>query len=209
MFCRSLFVFLYFFIWPLCFLFFFDLRILITSLWYLQTLLILEITCIMWLYFYFASQCILYQLNMYKSGAIQDFKLGGAHLKKLRRAEGGAKIFGVFRVKNHDFTPKKIIFFPILGGGAPWIRPCKSTTCLMWSYFTVTLGNYIRLVWLRFYYQIFHIASGSLYHIFGKPRNIFVHIPIQDHGFPTPDVVVIFAFTSWRWEMVGIALLLV
>ena len=38
-------------------------------------------------------------------GRIQDFKLGGgAHLKKLRRAEGGAEIFGVFRVKNHDFT---------------------------------------------------------------------------------------------------------
>jgi hypothetical protein len=34
----------------------------------------------------------------------------------LRRAEGGAKIFGVFRVKNHDFTPKNHIF-PILGGG--------------------------------------------------------------------------------------------
>jgi len=28
--CRSLFVFLYFLFWPLCFLFFFDLRILIT-----------------------------------------------------------------------------------------------------------------------------------------------------------------------------------
>jgi hypothetical protein len=41
-------------------------------------------------------------------GRIQDFKLGGAHLKKLR--EGGAKIFGVFRVKNHDFTPKNHIF---------------------------------------------------------------------------------------------------
>ena len=40
-------------------------------------------------------------------GRIQDFMLGGAHLKKLRRAEGGAKIVGVFRVKNHDFTPKK------------------------------------------------------------------------------------------------------
>ena len=40
-------------------------------------------------------------------GRIQDFKLGGAHLKKLRRAEGGAKICGVFRVKIHDFTPKK------------------------------------------------------------------------------------------------------
>ena len=44
------------------------------------------------------------------------------HLKKLRRAEGGAKIFGVFRVKNHDFTPK-IKFVPIAEGGAEicWI----------------------------------------------------------------------------------------
>ena len=79
-------------------------------------------------------------------GRIQDFKLrgGGAHLKKLCRVEGGAKIFGVFRVKNHDFMPKnhiyancrgrreklwgisceksrfyaqKNLFFPILGGG--------------------------------------------------------------------------------------------
>ena len=50
-----------------------------------------------------------------RQGRIQDFKLGGAHLKKLRRAEGGAKIFGVFGVKNHDFTPKNHIF-PILGG---------------------------------------------------------------------------------------------
>ena len=43
-------------------------------------------------------------------GWIQDFKLGGAHLKKLRRAEGDAKIVGVSRVKNHDFTPKNHIF---------------------------------------------------------------------------------------------------
>ena len=43
-------------------------------------------------------------------GQIQDFKLGGAHLKKLRRAEGSAKNVGVFRVKNHDFTPKNHIF---------------------------------------------------------------------------------------------------
>jgi hypothetical protein len=28
----------------------------------------------------------------------------------LRRAEGGGKIFGVFRVKNDDFTPKNLIF---------------------------------------------------------------------------------------------------
>jgi hypothetical protein len=43
------------------------------------------------------------------------FQVRGAHLKKMRRAEGGAKIFGVFRVKNHDFTPKNHIF-SILGG---------------------------------------------------------------------------------------------
>ena len=40
-------------------------------------------------------------------------------------------MFGVFRVKNHDFTPKNLIFFPILGGrvldAPPWIRPCLTT----------------------------------------------------------------------------------
>jgi hypothetical protein len=50
------------------------------------------------------------------SGANPGFQVrGGAYLKKLRRAEGGSKILGVFRVKNHDFTPKNHIF-PILGG---------------------------------------------------------------------------------------------
>ena len=38
------------------------------------------------------------------------------HLKKLRRAEGGAKIVGAFRVKNHDFTPKNHIFSNFRGG---------------------------------------------------------------------------------------------
>jgi hypothetical protein len=42
---------------------------------------------------------------------IQDFKLGGGALKKLCRVEEGAKIFGVFRVKNHYFMPKNHIFF--------------------------------------------------------------------------------------------------
>jgi hypothetical protein len=44
-------------------------------------------------------------------------KGGGAHLKKLRRAEGGANIFGVFGVKNHDFTPKIHTFSNFKGGG--------------------------------------------------------------------------------------------
>ena len=50
---------------------------------------------------------------MYSTGADPGFQVrggGGAHLKKLHRAEGGANIFGVIRVKNHDFTPKNHIF---------------------------------------------------------------------------------------------------
>ena len=44
------------------------------------------------------------------SGADPGFQVrGGAHLNKLRRVEEGAKYFGVFRVKNHDFTPKNYI----------------------------------------------------------------------------------------------------
>ena len=48
---------------------------------------------------------------------------GGAHLKKLRRAEGGANIFGVFRVKNHDFTTTNHIFSNFREGGAPGAPP--------------------------------------------------------------------------------------
>ena len=53
----------------------------------------------------------------YDTGADPGFQVrgGGALKKKLRRAEGGANIFGVFRVKNHDFTPKNLIF-PNCGG---------------------------------------------------------------------------------------------
>jgi hypothetical protein len=32
----------------------------------------------------------------------------------------GREIFGVFHVKNHDFTQKKFIFLPILGGGCKY-----------------------------------------------------------------------------------------
>ena len=53
-------------------------------------------------------------------GRIQDCKLGEAQLNKLGRAEGGATIVGVFRVKNHVFTTKNHIFsnFREGGGGA-------------------------------------------------------------------------------------------
>jgi hypothetical protein len=63
-------------------------------------------------------------------GMDPGFQVRGVHLKKLRRAEGGAKIVGVFRVKNHDFTPKNHIFSNFREGARrvrpppPWIRPC-------------------------------------------------------------------------------------
>ena len=46
----------------------------------------------------------LWNHNCILQGRIQDFKLVGVQLKKLHRAEGGVKIFGVFRVKNHIFS---------------------------------------------------------------------------------------------------------
>ena len=57
-------------------------------------------------------------------GRIQDFKLGGSHFKKLRRAEGGRRenVWGISCEKS-PFQAKKIISFPILGGSAPCSPP--------------------------------------------------------------------------------------
>jgi hypothetical protein len=67
-----------------------------------------NITHDFWLWAHKIVLC--FSVSLTTQGRMQDFKLGGAHLKKLRRAGGGAKISGVFRVKNHDFTPKNHIF---------------------------------------------------------------------------------------------------
>ena len=61
---------------------------------------------------HFVSVSMISQLE-FRPGADPGFQVRGAHLKKLRRAEGGAKIYGVFRVINHDFTPKNHIFFQL------------------------------------------------------------------------------------------------
>ena len=53
------------------------------------------------------------------------FQARGAHLKTLCHAEVGAKIFGVFRVKNHDFMPKNLIFSNFRGACAGCARPLK------------------------------------------------------------------------------------
>ena len=73
-------------------------------------------------------------------GRIQDFKLGGARLKKLRRAEGGANIFGVFRVKNHDFTPKNHVFSNFRGGAPDmwlYILLCANHTIVYYIYIAI------------------------------------------------------------------------
>ena len=60
------------------------------------------------------------------SGADPGFQVRGAHLKKMRRAEGAANIFGVFCVKNHDVTPKNHIVSNFRGGAPPGSAPTLS-----------------------------------------------------------------------------------
>jgi hypothetical protein len=61
-------------------------------------------------------------------GADPGFQVRGGALKKLRRAEGGAKFFWVFRVKNHDFTPKNHIFSNFRRGVYIWSLLIKVIT---------------------------------------------------------------------------------
>jgi hypothetical protein len=60
---------------------------------------------------------------MTMSGADPGFQVRGGALKKLRRAEGGAKFFLGISCEKSRFYAKKIIFFPIAEGGARRVRP--------------------------------------------------------------------------------------
>ena len=136
-------------------------------------------------------------------GRIQDFKLGGgAHLKKLRRAEGGAKIVGVFRVKNHDFTPKNHIFSNFRGGGGapaappppPWIRPCvkKEVLCCKFLIF-----NNCNFVCFRVFLLYTSIESTCICKIFILPHPVFGR-----SGCRLSNSTVIFlpdVSDVWRW----------
>ena len=67
-------------------------------------------------------------LFLYCPGVDPGFQVRGVGqiLKKLRRAEGGANIFGVFRVKNNYFMPKNLIFSNFRGGGGAECAPTGS-----------------------------------------------------------------------------------
>ena len=47
------------------------------------------------------------------------FQVRGGALKKIALSGERREKFGVFRVKNHDFTPKNHIFFNFSGGAPP------------------------------------------------------------------------------------------
>ena len=61
------------------------------------------------------------------TGADPGFQVrgGGGAVKKIAPSGGRRENFGVFRVKNHDFTPKNHIF-PIFGGARAGCAPPES-----------------------------------------------------------------------------------
>jgi hypothetical protein len=86
--------------WPLCCLCFFDLRILITSLWYLQTLLIPVdyLSCVM----------------LYSTGADPGFQVrGGGALKKIVSSGGRRENFWGISCEKSRFYAKKSYFFQL------------------------------------------------------------------------------------------------
>jgi hypothetical protein len=80
----------------------------------------------------------------------------------LRRAEGGAKNFGVFRVKNHDFTPKNHIFSNFRGG-ARRVRPPLNPPLLLYGCETWGFGknDIIERVHLKFCKLLLHVKTST------------------------------------------------
>ena len=103
------------------------------------------------------------------SGANLGFQGRGAHSKKLRRAEGGAKIVGVFRVKNHDFTPKNHIFSNFRGARAgcgpsppPGSAPASIYTITTYRY-NYTLIKHISLLFINTAYSLVYLGVHIKY----------------------------------------------
>ena len=110
-------------------------------------------------------------------GRIQDFKLGGAHLKKLHLAEGGANIFGVFRLKNHDFTPKKYIFSNFSGGASPSPLPGSDLPFNLYSIFYLCVEyepfNLYSIFYICVKYEPFNLYSIIYICVKYEPFNFY------------------------------------
>ena len=94
--------------------------------------------------------------SKYLPGADPGFQVRGAHLKELRRAEGGAKIVGVFRVKNHDFMPKKHIFSNFregVGGARAGCTPHGSAPAYIHIESGVDNFSFVHLCWSDVYFS--------------------------------------------------------
>ena len=80
------------------------------------------------------------------AGADPGFQVRGrAHLKQIAPSGGGAKIVGVFRVKNHDFTQKYHIFSNFRGGARrvrPPLDPSLFSSDLHWIKCIVVQHNF-------------------------------------------------------------------
>jgi hypothetical protein len=83
-------------------------------------------------------------------GADPGFQVrGGAHKKKMRRAEGGAKLFWVFRVKNHDFTPKKNHIFSNFGSDPDYQKRMSNVVSKISSLFLQNVFfHQLSMIWI-------------------------------------------------------------
>ena len=75
---------------------------------------------------------VYFVLPLRYSGADPGFQVRGGGIKKIAPSEGSRENFGVFRVKNHDFTPKNHIFSNFRGS-ARWVRPPPLDSPLVFS----------------------------------------------------------------------------
>ena len=83
-----------------------------------------------------------FRVRVIRGGSRISSQGGGALKKKLRRAEEGAKIFGVFRVINHNFMPKNHTFSNFREGVCP--PPLDPPLVMV---FKITFNNISAISW--------------------------------------------------------------
>ena len=87
-------------------------------------------------------------------------------------------IFGVFRVKNHDFTPKKIIFFSNFRGARAGCAPHHLDSPLIFTYnyiFHALVSNNAFIIIITFYKQTTREKKGFL-----KLSSIHIYVTVQN-----------------------------